>query len=70
MEEFLLLGQIPGTHIVITFWMWLLAFLLIGGSVAARLGYVHRKQLRMTAEQVKQTLRKRYTTKLVDEISL
>ena len=29
MAELLLLGQIPGTNIVITFWMWLLVFSLI-----------------------------------------
>lgn len=46
MEQFLLLGQVPGTKIVISFASWLLVFTIIGGLVGLLVVYRRRHQAR------------------------
>jgi hypothetical protein len=70
MEELLLLGQIPGTSIHITFGSWLLlAFSLTLVSVI-RYDWQHEQRLFMSAVYLSLRLSKRRMLKEFDQIAL
>ena len=70
MEEFLLLGQIPGTNLVITFGQWALIFSLI------LTGVLLRREIRRNHEQQRQLsdtqslMSKRVDATILDQVAL
>jgi hypothetical protein len=51
-EDFLLLGQIPGTNLVITFWQWAMIFSLLLAVVLCRIELRRYLQNKRQATQV------------------
>jgi hypothetical protein len=67
-EEFLLLGQVPGTNLVINFWQWALLFGLVLLVVLAR---VELRYYRIIREQLtKYLMAKRIDPTTLDQAAL
>ncbi len=70
MEQFLLLGQIPGTTIQISFGDWLLGAFVITSIVLVRFDRKHQHQLLFTVALLWVHFHKQRQLKYFDQIAL
>jgi hypothetical protein len=70
-EEFLLLGQIPGTNVVITFWQWAIIFgCLFGMAVVWRQLRHNKLSLSKKFTFIRSLLVKRVDSTALDQVAL
>lgn len=70
MEDFLLLGQVPGTNLVITFGMWLAVFNLVVGFALCWILITRRKQIELFVLKLRAGLNKHDELLKLDQFSL
>lgn len=70
MEDFLLLGQIPGTSIHITFGTWLVGALLVALSAAYMYDRTHNRRLFISAVYLTIRYQRRKQLRYFDQIAL
>jgi hypothetical protein len=69
-EEFLLLGQIPGTNLVITFWQWAIILGCLLGMVIVWRHLRHNTLLQRKFAQTKALMAKRVDPTALDQVAL
>jgi hypothetical protein len=69
-EEFLLLGQIPGTNVVITFWQWAIIFGCLFGMAVVWRQLRHNKLSLSKFILIKSLLVKRVDSTALDQVAL
>jgi hypothetical protein len=69
-EEFLLLGQIPGTNLVITFWQWAIILGCLFGMVMVWRQLRHNKHVQRKIAQTKALMAKRVDPTTLDQAAL
>lgn len=70
MEDFLLLGRVPGTNVVITFWQWAIIFVCLIGVVFAWRQIRHNKLLQQKIANTKALMAKRVDSTTLDQVAL
>ena len=70
MQDILLLGQIPGTTIRITFGAWLVIALGVSVVLAVLYDRTHERRLLMSGIYLSMLLQRRKTVKYFDQIAL
>lgn len=67
MEEFLLLGQVPGTNMVINFWQWTLVFGALLVLVGLRIEFRRYRQWRHDLAATQLLMSKRVDATILDQ---
>ncbi len=70
MEEFLLLGQIPGTNLVITFGQWALLFSLVLAAAVVRVELRRSQDLKRQLSDTQSLMAKRVDATILDQVAL
>jgi hypothetical protein len=70
MEDFLLLGQIPGTNVVITFWQWAVIFGLVFLVVLVRVELHRNRNLKLALASARKLMSKRVDPNLLDQAAI
>jgi hypothetical protein len=66
-EDFLLLGRIPGTNIVISFWQWAMIFSLLLAVALCRVELRRYQQTKLMATDVAEATIKPTKAKALDQ---
>jgi hypothetical protein len=69
-EEFLLLGQVPGTNLIISFWQWAIIFGLILLVVLGRFEFRYNRVIREQLAKTRALMAKRVDPTTLDQVAL